>query len=255
MNLIQNIKQTGLKKASLTFLTNWWTKNKLTLIIVGIIILSGVLPIFPSSSTKTITLTVPVEDQGAYSSPGIEVFSECNTLSLRNFYDFESVTTSSTNDLSYIRLPKTVSYRYNEYNISLFALKACADCIKDDMLRPSEPKECLMNKSSVFGYFQICTGKNQNFEPCERIPFVVSTGLEIVSPDKKFKISTNPYVKKTKVPQGIYQSVISNYRIDLIITYPEWKSLPYVKWVGGAVLFLLDPIKFILKYFMDRWFY
>ena len=48
---------------------------------------------------------------------------------------------------------------------------------------------------------------------------------------------------------------LEKYYVELVVTYPDWKPLPYAKWIGFALLFVLDPLRSTLGYFMERWLY
>ena len=265
MKLIQYFKEHGLKKGLQLYYKDWYKDNKILLWIVIAIILLGVLPIFPSSSTETFKLDVPyTEEDYNRLKYYIETREECN-----NFYvwdDIEKVeivyeytlyqNNPSSREPSFL---KSITQEFNNYNIGIFAIKTCDDCIDEKSLSILDEKTCLMNQSSVFGYFEKCqiTKESSNWfkYDCIRTPFVISDDLEVVSPDKKFKIEIKPYVTKTKVKGDDSNPVINKYFIEIVITYPNWKPLPYAKWIGTVLLFILDPLKSILKYFTDKWFY
>ena len=264
MKLFQQLKKHGVKKGLQVFCKEWYNENKILLFIVLTIILLGILPIFPSSSTETIRLDVPyTEEDHNFLKYGIDIREECNTFyawdDIQKVRIIDSYTIYQNNYNSGGQsLPKAIIKEFQNYNIGIFAIKSCDDCIDDNSLSVLDQKSCLMNRSSVFGYFEKCQKRNEYNRleyNCVRVPFVISDNLQVISPDKKFKIQVNPFVTKTKLKEERYNPVINKYYVELIITYPNWKPLPYAKWIGTALLFILDPLKSILKYFTDKWFY
>lgn len=242
----------------------YYKTNKSLLWIVLFIILIGSLPIFPTSSTEKVILKVPyTEEKYNQLEYHIEIKENCNSfymwddieqIDLINKYTIQKNNQGTNNE----RLEKTIMHNFRDYNIGIFAIKTCDDCIDENSLSILDEKTCLMNKTSIFGYFENCSveiSRNYDEYTCLRTPFVVSDNIEIISPDKTFKIELKPFVVKTKIKGDKYNPIINKYYVELIITYPDWKPLPYAKWMGVGLLFVLDPLKSILKYFTDYWLY
>lgn len=246
-NLLSKIK---------SFLLNWFKKNKWLAIIAVVIILLGILPVYPSFTTETIKLDVPtVPTSWGSSTKKILTTEQCNYL---DFYplshDLKRIPLTKP-DNSYsadTKEPETISYEFDGYIIHIFAVKSCNECANYNSLRLLEEKTCLMNNASVLGFFEKCEMAEKN-KVCKKTPFMVSDGVELVAPNKEFKIEIKPYIQRTKYSENNAEKVNDNYYVEFLVTYPDWKPLPYIKWVGSAFLFLLDPIKSIIRYFVDKW--
>ena len=163
MKLFKYLKQYGLKKGIQVFAKEckkWYKDNKLLLWVIIFIILSGIVPIFPSSSTETFRLDVPyTEEDHNILEYGIEIREECN-----NFYVWDDIEKIKIRDEYTIYQnnnkhpsPKAITQKFQKYTIGIFAIKACDECIQDDSLSVLDQKSCLMNQSSVFGYFEECS--------------------------------------------------------------------------------------------------
>ena len=261
MELPQLLKKHGIKRGMQAFVKKWYKNNKILLWIVIIITLLSVLPIFPSSSSETFRLDVPYVE-GEYHSLdyGIGIMEDCDYFSPGS-----NVGIKITNKNSYPygnnkpNSPRVITQKFKGYNISIFAMKVCGDCVNDSSLSILDQRSCLMNRSSIFGYFEQCKKRkldnNQVTPNCVKIPFVISDNLQVISPDRSFKLQINPYVIKTKIKGEKYNPIINKYYVEMIITYPDRKPLPYAKWIGTALLFILDPLKSTLRYFTEKWFY
>ena len=137
MKLFQHLKKYGVKKGLQVFCRGWYNENKILLLIVLIIILLGILPIFPSSSTKTLRLDVPyTEDDHHFLNYGINIRDECNTFYLWNdiekvrIIDSYTIYQNSYNSGGQY-LPKAITKEFQNYNIGIFAIKSCDACIDD----------------------------------------------------------------------------------------------------------------------------
>ncbi len=260
MGIIEKIKENGLKRGSEIFVKEWWKKNKFFFwVVIGFILLTS-LPIFPLSETEVGHLEVPIVEDAGYPAYGIEVSSQCGYLK-HVFNEKESIPLSkpSVSNIYDVNDPPVLKYHFRDYDISIYAIKSCETCINDSDVMLLESKTCIMNGSSVFGYFEKCVERRTSpysiQEECTRTPFMVSDNLEIVSPERDFKVTLHPYVSKAKQQSDHKIEIVRNYQVEVIVTYPKFKPLPYAKWLGTAILFVLDPLKSIFDYFLERWKY
>jgi hypothetical protein len=255
------IKKHGMKTGLHKFWKEWYSNNKILFWIVLAIIITGILPIVPSSSTETTLLPVPYqEDNNRFPKHAIEIHPNCDA-----FNPWDDIPSISLNDkefygqYSYNTDVKPITLNYSDYTIAYYAISACGDCIPDDSLSVLDEKSCEMNNSNIFGYFEQCKpGKDQYGSKttiCQREPFSTTAAVEIIAPNGEFKLRATPIITKHKIADDQYNPVINRYAIETTITYPDWKPLPYVKWIATAILFLLDPLRSILRYFSDNWFY
>jgi len=239
------------------FIKAWFKRNRVLVYIAIVIIIVGILPIFPSTEKEETVVPVPTitpDYGGATPQPLIKIWNDCNNLHLSTFYQSDSLTLQGD---AYSQVPKSMNYTFGGYTIHIFALRSCDDVVSYDSLRPMEEKKAIANSSSVFGYFEKCVNiwKGYPAVSCQRTPFMISDQLEIVSPDKQFKLSIIPIVKKILNEQAGGTHLTINYDFKITITYPKLKPLPYVKWVASTFIFILDPIKNILRYASNNWFY
>ena len=259
--ILRNIWEHRYSQNIKNYIKNWYQNNKKLFWVVLAIIILGIVPIFPLSSTEQVRLDVPYHEgeRGRFNEQGIEIRNNCDGLDF--WIDLSELDTIPIREVQSVYSgfgdPKKVTPTFGDYNISIFAIKTCDECIDEKTLSVTETKECLMDYSSVFGYFEKCWADEDAYygRVCEKSPFVISNNVQVISPDKNFKIEILPYVIKTKIKGDNNNIIIKRYYVELIITYPDWKPLPYAKWIGTALLFILDPLKAILRYFMDRWFY
>lgn len=249
----------NIKKGTKEYFINIYNKNKIFFWIILIIILLGILPIFPSSEKKIEKLSIPHPE----SNYKIPIYEGCYFFNSMNQNDISIILNIDTpyynNYMGEKREEKIIkSPLFKGWYINIIGMNSCNDCVKDETLNIQQSKTCIMNNTEIWGYLEKCKYPDNAFTKdnfCKRYPFIISDNLEIVTPDKSFKFEIKPYQTATKIKPQNYAYVQRDYYFEIVYTYPKFKGLPYAKWIGTALLFLLDPLKWILKYFMDRWFF
>ena len=245
---------------SFTYTKDYYNRNKILIWIIILVIITGILPIFPTISTEFKHMEIPyIEDQYNNLKYGIEIRNECGL-----FYFWDELNRLDLRNMEVHYYPQSkklnvLEHKFRDYKIAIFGIKACTSCIDDNSISLLSPKTCQMNSTSIFGFFEKCKSSydeyNRKTDSCIKYPFVLSDNVQVVSPDNSFKLTIKPYVTKNRIKGERFNPVINLYSVDLVIDYPDYKPLPYIKWIGSLLLFILDPLKSVLKYFMDNWFY
>jgi hypothetical protein len=244
-----------------------WLRKKLKLLIIMVLLLVVLsLPIYPGTSVETLPLDIPYIEGQNNRPPdhaiNIWTYDPCSYLILPD--DLERITIADYQTVyqttSFLPTkPKAVYQAFGGFDIGIYGISGCTECLDLDSLSIGDSRKCLMNRTSVLGFFERCDverSSNYHKYDCSRIPFMVSDGLELISPDHEYKISIKPYVIAQKT-QNDFNTIRTDqrYSLDLIVTYPDYKPLPYRRWILLAVLFVVDPLKSVVSYFYQRWMY
>ncbi len=212
------------------------------------------MPIHLSTEHKTFEIQVPhkeYEHQGSLQYK-IQVKNNCPST-----YSYEKDEFKGLSDMSDLEFDnrreedkeRTITFSFGDYDITLFGIEKC-DCLNDKNISFGQPQRCILDNARVFGYF-----KEKSSEEIVFIPFVADTKIQILSPDKKFKLSFEVEQIKEAIKNDRYINVNTEYVVTAIITSPKRKVHPYALNIAKWINMVKDPLKTIYDAQKEEWEY
>jgi len=228
-------------------------KRKCFFILIGIVIFFLIMPIYPSATSKIFEIQIPhkaYETQRAvdYKIQVLENYCQYNDIKTE-FRGFSNIPADNILKTSNGIIKRTLNFSFNQYEIVIFGIEKC-DCIPDADVSFGVSKNCTVNNSRVFGYF-----REINSTEYSLIPFVLDSKLQLLSPDKKFKLAFEIMQVKEGVSNEGYFYANSEYTIKSIITYPELKPHPIAFAVAKLINLAKDPLTAVYDAQKEKWEY
>jgi len=230
-------------------------KRNLSLFLLLILIIFLILPIHRSTESKIFRIEVPYKQyrhQGSLDYK-IQIKDKCPLHNTFNKIEFQSL--SDMSNLKFEKYPqpdinRIINFSFDEYEIAIFGIEKC-DCLDDKDIGFKQKEICILNDSRVFGYF-----REQNKDQYNFIPFVLDTRFQILSPNKKFKLSFQ--IEQTK--EGIRNergalNINKNYFINAIVTYPKMRTHPWAIKIAKMINIVKDPLKTVYDAKKEEWEY
>ena len=212
------------------------------------------LPIYQTIGTETFEIQIPhkVYTPNSYSNPEykIQVVSVCPVSPSFRQPEFQGI--SPMKDIKFNNYPPTnrvINFTYGSYDIAIFGIEKC-DCINDSELGFNQPKSCTLTDARVYGYFRNLYNKTDTF-----IPFVLDTHLQLLSPDKTFRLSFTIDETREQIRSGDYLIPNTDYVVNATIFYPKMGAHPIVIRVAKLFIQFSDPVRAVFDANRDEWTY
>lgn len=219
----------------------WIRRPKNYLIVAGVIFILGILPIWPSVSTASYDVEIPMD----VSTPDIPVRDSCSEFN--PFYELKFEKKQIVKGT--LDYPE---FQFKDDRFGIFALRVCDTCFKNRDVKIVTPQECQLNNSAVYLYRRVCD-KKSNYEDCEFDTFVVEGDGELIPyQGAKYKISFQPVMIQQLTGQSDGTRQLTTYRVDVEIHHKDWKGLPPMKHLIEGLKILLQPTV-IVDYVSERW--
>ena len=225
------------------------------------ILVVSTIPIWPQNTTHSVTLEVPNnDDRYGNIDQGIPIRQACGSfvtgedfrLSLDEKNPYPDEEPFYSDDYLYEAKYIPLNYSFEGSTIGIFAIRSCQECLPENSdISVSDTVSCKMNDSSVYGYFESCSTDKYGDKTCERKAFVSGEGVPVVNSQKQFKVEMIPIIEKEN--PSVESSVITRYRVKMLITTREYQSLPYVPKIASALIFILNPVASVLEHIANGW--